>query len=103
MATYLSICSYRGHRFEAVTKRVLPGPRTSIVHGNCIRETSVKRRNIIVQDITQNVANIFNFYAITAIEHGFSMHKHSPGPLGDVGNCGLRPRFSTSPTGPGEC
>ena len=29
------------HRFAAVTSDVLPGPRTSIVHGNCVRETSV--------------------------------------------------------------
>ena len=51
-----------------------PGPRTSIVRGNCVRETSVKRRNKIVQEITRNVANVFSFYAIIAIEHGFSMH-----------------------------
>ena len=42
--------------------------------GNCVRETSVKRRNKIVQEITRNVANVFSFYAIIAIEHGFSMH-----------------------------
>ena len=53
----------------------MPGPRTSIVSGNYVRETSVKRRNKIVQEITQNVANVFSFfYAIIAIEHGFSMH-----------------------------
>ena len=44
----------------------------SIVRGNCFRETSVKRRNKIVQEITRNVANVFSFYAIIAIEHGFS-------------------------------
>ena len=27
-----------------------------------------------MQEITRNVANVFNFYAIIAIEHGFSMH-----------------------------
>ena len=48
--------------------------RTSIVRGNCVRETSVKRRNKIVQEITRNVANVFSFYAIIAIEHVFSMH-----------------------------
>ena len=48
--------------------------KTSIISGNCIRETSVKRRNKIVQEITRNVANVVMFYAITAIEHGFSMH-----------------------------
>ena len=53
---------------------VLPGPRTSIVSGNYVRETSVKRRNKIVQEITRNVANSLPFYAIIAIEHGFSMH-----------------------------
>ena len=68
------ICLNRGHRIAAVTRCVLPGPRTSIVRGNCVRETSVKRRNKIMQEITRNVANIFTFYAIIAIEHGFSMH-----------------------------
>ena len=63
-----------GHRIAAVTRCILPGPRTSIVRGNCIRETSVKRRNKIVQEITQNVAHVFSFYAIIAIQHGFSMH-----------------------------
>ena len=52
---------------------VVPGPRTNIVRGNYVRDTSVKRRNKIVQEITRNVANIFSFYAIIAIEHGFSM------------------------------
>ena len=53
---------------------VLPGPRKSIVCGNYVHETSVERRNKIVQEITRNVANVFSFYAIIAIEHGFSMH-----------------------------
>ena len=53
---------------------LLSGPRTSIVHGNCVRETSMKRQNKIVQKITQNVANVFSFYVIIAIEHGFSIH-----------------------------
>ena len=57
-----------------VTRCVLPGPRTSIVRGNYVRETSLKRRNKIVQEITRNVANVFSFYAIIAIEHAFSMH-----------------------------
>ena len=52
----------------------MPGPRTSIVVGNYVRETSVKRRNKIMQEITRNVANVFSFYAIIAIEPGFSMH-----------------------------
>ena len=59
----------RGQRFAAVTRCVLPGPRTSLVRGNCVRETSVKRQNKI--EITRNVANVFSFYAIIAIEHGF--------------------------------
>ena len=63
-----------GHRFAAVTGCVLPGPRTSTVHGNCIHETEVKRRNKIVQEIMRNVVNVFSFYAIIEIEHGFSMH-----------------------------
>ena len=36
------------------------------------RETSVKRGNKIVQEIMQNVANVFSFYSILAIKHGFS-------------------------------
>ena len=43
-------------------------------------ETLVDRRNKIVQEITRNVENVFSFYAIVAIEHGFSMHQHSSGP-----------------------
>ena len=68
-ATQLSIWSYRGHRFAAVTICVLSGPRTSKVSGNYVRETAVKRRNKIVQEITWNLANVFSFYAIIAIEH----------------------------------
>ena len=64
----------RGHRFAAVTRCVLPGSGTSIICGNHVRETSVKRRNKIVQEITLNIANVFSFYAIIAIKHGFSMH-----------------------------
>ena len=60
-----------GHRIAAVTRYVLPCPRTSIVRGNSVCATSVKRRNKIMQEITRNVANIFSFYAIIAIEHGF--------------------------------
>ena len=49
-------------------------PRMSIIRGNCVCETSVERRNKkIVQEIMQNVANVFSFYAIIAIEHGFSI------------------------------
>ena len=77
----------------AVTRCVLLGPRTSIVRGNCVRETSVKKRNKIVQEITRNAANVFRFYAIIAVEHGFSMHKHSPGSVGGVENCGLASGF----------
>ena len=60
----------------AVTRCVLLGYRTSVVRANCVRKTSMKRRNKVVQEITRNVANVFSFYAITAIEHGFSMHWH---------------------------
>ena len=63
-----------GHRIAAVTRCVMPCPRTSIVRGNSVRATSVKRRNKIVQDIMPNVANVFNFYAIIAIDRGFSMY-----------------------------
>ena len=65
--------SISGHIIAAITRCALPYPRTSIVRGNSVRATSVKRRKKII-DITQNVANVFNFYAIIAIEHGFSMH-----------------------------
>ena len=34
----------------------------------------MKRGNKIVQEIMRNVANVFSFYAIIAIEHGFTMH-----------------------------
>ena len=72
-AMQLSVCLYQGHRLAAVTRCVVPGPR-SIVHGNYVHETSVKRRNKIVQEIMGNVANVFSFYAIIAIEHVFSMY-----------------------------
>ena len=32
----------------------------------------MKRLNKIVQEIMRNVANVFSFYAIIVIEHGFS-------------------------------
>ena len=51
----------RGHRTAAVTRYVLPSSRTSIVRGNCICETSVKRQIKIVQEVTQNVAKVFSF------------------------------------------
>ena len=63
-----------GPQIAAVTRCALPGPRTNIIRGNGVCETSVKRRNKIVQEIKRNVANVFSFYAIIAIEHGFSMH-----------------------------
>ena len=50
---------------------IVPGPRTSTVRGNGVHETSVKRRNKIVQEFTRNVANVTTFYAIIAIEHVF--------------------------------
>ena len=42
----------------------MPGPRTSIVRGNSVRETSAERLNKTVQEITRNVSNVFSFYAI---------------------------------------
>ena len=39
----------------------------SKVRGNYVRETSVKRRNKIVQEIKRNVANVFSFYAINMV------------------------------------
>ena len=67
-----------GPQFADVTICVLPGPRTSIVRGNYVRGTSVKRRNKIVQKkkkkkkITRNVAIFFSvFIIIIAVENGF--------------------------------
>ena len=57
--------------FAAVTRCALPGPKTNIVRDNCVRETFVERRKKIVQEITRNVANVFSFCAIIAIEHVF--------------------------------
>ena len=74
-------------RYEMCTAR----PKNELVYGNYVRETSVKRQKKIVQEITRNVANFFSFYAIIAIEHGFSMH--SPGPLGGVEYRSLRPQI----------
>ena len=62
-----------GPQISVVMRCVLPGLRMSIVCGNYVRKTSVKRRNKIVQEITRNVANVFSFYAIITIEHVFSM------------------------------
>ena len=42
--------------------RVLPCPRTSIVRGNSVRATSVKRRNKIVQEITRKCSKYFLFF-----------------------------------------
>ena len=78
----LSICSYRGHciipqrndirkRSAVVTSRLLPESGTSIVGGNSVRETLVKRRNKEVQEITRSIENVFSFYAVIEIEHGF--------------------------------
>ena len=43
-------------------------------HGKYIRQIPGLDLNKVVQEITQIVANVFSFYAIIAIEHGFSMH-----------------------------
>ena len=56
----------RGHRFAAVMRCVVPGPRMSIVRGNWVHEISVKMWNKIVQKIMQNVANVLSFYAINS-------------------------------------
>ena len=69
-----TLLMHQGHRFAAVTRCVLLSPRMSIICGNGIRKTGVKRQNKIVQEILQKVANVFSFYAIIAIEHGFSVH-----------------------------
>ena len=64
-----------GPQIAAITRYILPGLRPSLVRGNCVRETSVKRpKKKIVQEITRNVAIVFSFYAIIAIEHGFTIH-----------------------------
>ena len=63
-----------GQQFATVTRCVLPGPRTSIVRGNCVRETSVKRRNKVMQEITRNVANVSFFLCNNSDRTWFSMH-----------------------------
>ena len=74
-----------GPQICCLTRCVLPGPRTSIVRGNCVRETSVKRRNKVVQEITRNVANVFSFYAIIAIEHASGLgFQHLPRDLANI-------------------
>ena len=54
----------------------------------------MKRRNKIVQEITRNVTNVFSFYAIIAIKHGFFNALTFAR--------SLRLQFSTPPRGPGE-
>ena len=61
-------------RGYATFNMLVPGPQICCRYGDCVRGTSVKTRNKIVQEITRNVANVFCFYAIIAIEDGFSMH-----------------------------
>ena len=61
--SYATFNLYRGHRIASVTRCVLSGPWTSMGRGNYVRQTSVKRWNKIVQEITRNVANVFSFYA----------------------------------------
>ena len=60
-----------GHRIAAITRCVLPCPRTSIVRGNSVRATSVKRRNKIVQECFQFLCNnsdrIWFFNALTFV------------------------------------
>ena len=56
----------------------VPGPHNCCRHEMCsarpLNEHSPwKLRSRDISEIA-NVANIFNFYAIIAIEHGFSMH-----------------------------
>ena len=71
------LCNFQYARTGATASRdvyILPCPRTGIIRAISIRATSVKRRNKIVQEITRQVANVSSFYAIIAIEHGFSMH-----------------------------
>ena len=40
--------------------------------GRCPEAYSIGKAKQIVQEITRNVAKVFSFYAIIAIEHGFS-------------------------------
>ena len=81
---------------------VLYGPRTSIVRGNCVRETSVKRRKKKKARNNAKCSKCFQFYAIIAVEHSFSMHLHSPGPLGGVKTAASGLGFQP-PAGPGKC
>ena len=68
----------------ATFNKIVPGPQICCRYKMCTARPknehspwklrSVKRRNKIVQEITRNVANVFRFYAIIVIEHGFSIH-----------------------------
>ena len=45
-----------------------------LMHGFATFNMLGERANQIVQEIMRNIATVFSFYAIKAIEHGFSMH-----------------------------
>ena len=87
----------------ATFNMLVPGPQSCCRHKICTTVPSNehspwKKRSCdigekakqIAQEIRQNGANVFSFYAIIASEHGFSMHYHLPGPLGGVENRSLR-------------
>ena len=63
----------------------------------------MKRRNKIVQEIMRNVANVYSFYAIIAIKHGFQGINIRQVPWEVLKTEAFSLGFSTPPTGPGEC
>ena len=67
----------------ATFSMLVPGPQICCRYAICtachsqwklLSRDIGERRNKIVQEITRNVVNVFSFYAIIPIEHGFSMH-----------------------------
>ena len=82
---------------------VLPGPRRSIDRGILrLQDIGEKAKQTSASNNAKG-SKCFQFLCNNSNEHGFSMHKHLSGPLGGVENRGIRPRFSTPPTGPDEC
>ena len=70
MATQFQYVSHRGPHLPLATvsavimRCLLSGPRMSIVLGNCIRYTLLKKGNKIVQEIMRKYSKCFRFYAV---------------------------------------
>ena len=82
----------------AITRCILLGPRMSIVHGNSVSTTSVKAKQNSARN-NAKCSKCFQFLCNNSNRTWFCSARS----LGGVENCGLRPLFSTPPTGPGKC